>query len=343
MAESVRVAVLGAGGAAQIVHLPILKRLRAVEVVGLADLQRRKARTIAERFEIPHVAEDLAGLAERTGFDAVLVCLPNHAHEDGVLAAIGLGAHVLCERPLTVSAESASRLVRAADRAGVQLLTANNHRFRYDVRAIRHFVENGDLGEIRYVRATWLNRRAARPRRGWRRDREKAGGGVLMDLGAQTLDLALWVLGYPEVSRVLARTWGPPDGVETGASVQLALADGGAITAEVTWELVADQDHHQVFVVGSEGTADSAPFRITRRGVSGVADVTPPLSRPASALYRDSYRQEWAEFLRGVRGEKPVERPDDQVRLLQILEACYRSAEARQEVPLRPSQEGRSR
>ena len=343
MTESVRVAVLGAGGAAQIVHLPILKRLRAVEVVGLADVQHRTARTIAERYEIPHVAEDLAGLAERTAFDAVLICLPNHAHEEGVLAAIGMGSHVLCERPLTVSAESARRLVQAADGAGVQLLTANNHRFRYDVRAIRHFVENGDLGTIRYVRATWLNRRAARPRRGWRRDREKAGGGVLMDLGAQTLDLALWILGYPDVDRVLARTWGPPDGVETGASVQLALAGGGAVTAEVTWELVAEQDHHQVFVVGSEGTADSAPFRITRRGVSGVADVTPPLSRPASALYRDSYRQEWAEFLRGVRGEKPVELPVDQVRLLEVLEACYRSADRGEEVPLRASDGRRGR
>lgn len=343
MTGSVRVAVLGAGGAAQIVHLPILKRLRAVEIVGLADIQRRKARTIAERFEIPHVAENLAGLAERTGFDAVLVCLPNHAHEEGVLSAVEMGAHVLCERPLSVTAESARRLVRAADRAGVQLLTANNHRFRYDVRAIRHFVENGDLGTIRYVRATWLNRRAARPRRGWRRDREKAGGGVLMDLGAQTLDLALWILGYPEVTRVLARTWGPPEGVETGASVQLALAGGGAVTAEVTWELVADQDHHQVFVVGSEGTADSSPFRITRHGVSGIADVTPPLSRPASALYRDSYRQEWAEFLRGVRGEKSFEGPDDQVRLLEILEACYRSAEKGEEVGLRPAGAGRGR
>ncbi|MFO7588803.1 MAG: Gfo/Idh/MocA family oxidoreductase [Gemmatimonadota bacterium] len=334
MSGSVRVAVLGAGGASQVVHLPILKRLRAVEVVGLADVQKRKARTIAERFEIPHVAEDLAGLAERTEFDVAVICLPNFAHEEAVLEALRLGAHVLCERPLTVTAESARRLVKAADRAGVQLLTANNHRFRYDVRAIRHFVENGDLGPIRHVRASWLNRRAARPRRGWRRERDKAGGGVLMDLGALALDLALWILGYPEVERVLARTWGPPEGVEVGASVQLTLAAGGAITTEVTWELVAEQDHHQVFVIGSEGTADSAPFRITRRGASGVADVTPPLSRPATALYQDSYRQEWAEFLRGVRGEKPVERPDDQVALLEVLEACYRSAEQAREVAL---------
>ena len=237
MANSVRVAVLGAGSAAQVVHLPILKRLRNVEVVGLVDTQERKARTIAERFEIPEVAEDLDSLAERVGFDAVLVCVPNHAHEEGVMAALGHEAHVLCERPLTISRESAERLVKAADGAGQQLLVANNHRFRYDVRAIRHFVTNGDLGTIQFVRSTWLNRRSARPRHGWRRERVHAGGGALMDLGAQALDMALWTLDYPDVERVRARTWGRQDEVETGAVVQLALADSITITVEVSWEL----------------------------------------------------------------------------------------------------------
>ncbi len=334
MANSVRVAILGAGSAAQVVHLPILKRLRGVEIVGLVDTQERKARTIAERFEIPEVAEDLDSLAERVEFDAVLVCVPNHAHEDGVMAALRHGAHVLCERPLTVSRESAERLVEAADGAGRQLLVANNHRFRYDVRAIRHFVTNGDLGTIRFVRSTWLNRRSARPRHGWRRERLNAGGGALMDLGAQALDMALWTLDYPDVERVRARTWGRQDAVETGAVVQLALADSVTITVEVSWELADERDHHELYVLGSGGTAGSAPLRVTRRDVGGIVDVTPPTSRPARTLYQDSYRQEWAEFLRHVRGEKPIESPADQISLAAVLDACYESAMENREVQL---------
>jgi predicted dehydrogenase len=334
MANSVRVAVLGAGSAAQVVHLPILKRLRGVEVVGLVDTQERTARTIAERFEIPEVAEDLDSLAERVEFDAVLVCVPNHAHEDGVMAALRHGAHVLCERPLTVSRESAERLVEAADGAGRQLLVANNHRFRYDVRAIRHFVTNGDLGTIRFVRSTWLNRRSARPRHGWRRERLNAGSGALMDLGAQALDMALWTLDYPDVERVRARTWGRQDAVETGAVVQLALADSVTITVEVSWELADERDHHELYVLGSDGTAGSAPLRVTRRDVGGIVDVTPPTSRPARTLYQDSYRQEWAEFLRYVRGEKPIESPVDQISLAAVLDACYESAMEDREIQL---------
>jgi predicted dehydrogenase len=334
MANSVRVAVLGAGSAAQVVHLPILKRLRGVEIVGLVDTQERTARTIAERFEIPEVAEDLDSLAERVEFDAVLVCVPNHAHEDGVMAALRHDAHVLCERPLTVSRESAERLVEVADGAGRQLLVANNHRFRYDVRAIRHFVTNGDLGTIRFVRSTWLNRRSARPRHGWRRERLNAGGGALMDLGAQALDMALWTLDYPDVERVRARTWGRQDAVETGAVVQLALADSVTITVEVSWELADERDHHELYVLGSDGTAGSAPLRVTRRDVGGIVDVTPPTSRPARTLYQDSYRQEWAEFLRYVRGEKPIESPVDQISLAAVLDACYESAMEDREIQL---------
>ena len=334
MANSVRVAVLGAGSAAQVVHLPILKRLRDVELVGLADSQERMAQTIAERFEIPEVAESLDSLAERVGFDAVLVCVPNHVHEDAVMSALGHGAHVLCERPLTISRESAERLVEAADGAGRQLLVANNHRFRYDVRAIRHFVTNGDLGTIQFVRSTWLNRRSARPRHGWRRERVHAGGGALMDLGAQALDMALWTLEYPAVERVRTRTWGRPDAAETGAVVQLALASSVTITVEVSWELADERDHHELYVLGSDGTAGSLPLRVTRRDAGGIVDVTPPTSRPARALYRDSYRQEWAEFLRYVRGEKPIESPVDQIALATVLDACYESAVEDREIEL---------
>ena len=334
MQDVVRVAVLGAGSAAQVVHLPILQRLRGAEVVGLVDTRQRTAQTIAERFAVPAVAADLEELAADTEFDAVLVCLPNHAHEHGVLQALDQGAHVLCERPLTVSRESAERLVQAADAAGRQLLVANNHRFRYDVRAIRHFVSSGDLGRIQFVRSTWLNRRSARPRRGWRREKEQEGGGVLMDLGAQAIDMALWTVDYPDVRQVRARTWGQPDSVETGAVVQLGLEGEITVTVELSWELADERDHHQLYVLGSAGTADSQPFRITRRGASGIADVTPPSGRRARALYTDSYRQEWAEFMRFVRGEKPIESQLDQVALAAVLDACYLSAEQDSEVSL---------
>lgn len=328
-----RIAVLGAGGAAQVVHLPILARLPGVEIVGIADPEGRKAQTIGERFGIDRVADDLVGLVSGLELDAVLICTPNGAHEQGVMDALELGAHVLCERPLTVSSQAARRLVDAADSAGRQLMVANNHRFRHDFRLMRQFVASGELGDVFFVRSSWLNLRSRRPRRGWRTDPKYAGGGVLMDLGAQALDLALWSVGYPAIRRVSAHLHGDA-GAESSAFIHLSTETGATVDVEVSWELIHDRDVHELSILGSGGSADSAPLRVHRRVETGIVDVTPPVTRVPSALYRDSYRQEWAHFLRIVRGEIPIESERRQIALFEILEACYRSADTGSEVSL---------
>lgn len=331
MARTVKVAVLGAGGAAQVVHLPILKRLREVSVVGLVDTNLVKARTIAQRFEIESVARTLDDLADRAEFDAVLVCSPTSEHETGVLSALSHGAHILCERPLVADSKVARRLIAAADKADRQLLVANNLRYRFDLRAIKHFVTSGEMGSVTHLRSIWLNRRSIRPRRGWRRDPSRAGGGAMMDLGAQALDIILWILDYPLVERVSAHTHGRGE-VETSAMMQLSIEGGASAAIEVSWELIDERDRHSVVLLGTRGSAYSWPLQLIRKAETGIIDVTPPIDRPPAELYRDSYRQEWAEFLRYVRGEKPRESQEDQVRLLEVLEACYRSAAEDKEV-----------
>jgi predicted dehydrogenase len=331
--RTVNVAVVGAGGAAQVVHLPILKRLREVTVAGLVDTDVSKARTIADRFEVESVASTLDDLADRAPFDAVLICSPTSEHESGVLAALEHGAHVMCERPFVGDSTSARRLIDAASEAGRELMVANNLRYRFDLRAIKHFVTNGEAGGVHHIRSNWLNRRSRRPRRGWRRDPSRAGGGALMDLGAQALDVLLWILDYPVVERLCACLHGEGD-VETSAVVHLALAGGTSASVEVTWELIDERDRHSVVVLGDRGSAYSYPLQLLTETESGVMDVTPPIDRPPAELYTDSYRQEWGDFLRRVRGEKPHGAQDEQVRLIEVLEACYQSAREGHEVSL---------
>lgn len=333
MPRTVSVAVVGAGGAAQVVHLPILKRLSAVTVAGLVDTNVAKATAIAERFQVDAVAKSLDELADRVPYDAVLVCSPTADHEAGVLSALEHGAHVMCERPFVTDSATARKLVDAAAEAGRELMVANNLRYRFDLRAIKNFVAHGEAGTVRHIRSNWLNRRARRPRRGWRRDPSRAGGGALMDLGAQALDVLLWILDYPEVERLCARLHGGEE-VETSAVVHLAMAGGTSASVEVTWELIDDRDRHSIVVIGARGSAYSYPLQLLTETELGVMDVTPPIDRPPSDLYTDSYRQEWAAFLRHVRGEEVSKPAADQVRLLEILEACYRSAREGREIVL---------
>lgn len=330
MARDVRIAVVGAGSAAQVIHLPILKRLPELDVAVVVDPHEEKARTIAERFGVEEVREDVADL-EGLDVDAAVVCTPNDVHEGVVLACLETGLHVLCERPLSTSSASAERMIEAAEEAERQLMVAMNQRFRYDTRSIRQFVRSGELGEIFFLRSSLLNQRERRPRKGWRRDPDRAGGGVMMDLGVQAVDLALWIVGFPRVERVSARFHRRRQ-VEDSATALLSLEGGSTVSVEVTWELMEERDRQSAYVFGTRGSASTAPFRVLKEMETGLTDVTPPLDVDPGGLYTASYRQEWAAFLRRVRGERPLESQREQVHLMEALEACYRSAEEGREV-----------
>lgn len=331
MPRDVSVAVIGAGGAAQVLHLPILKRLGDLDVVALVDPQLEKARTIGERFGVSEVLGATGELERFEELDAVVVCTPNDTHEEVVLTCLEMGLDVLCERPLSTGSESAQRIVEAAERSGRNLMVAMNQRFRYDTRSIRQFVQSGELGEPIFLRSSWLNQRARRPRRGWRRQPERSGGGVMMDLGVQGVDLALWLLGFPAVERVSAR-FHSRDDVEDSAVALLTLGEGPSVSVEVTWELMEERDRNSLYVFGTRGSASTSPFRVLKEMETGLTDVTPPLDIASGSLYTASYRQEWAEFLRLVRGEKERDLPGDQVEVLRVVEACYRSVREGREV-----------
>lgn len=331
MARDVSIGVIGAGGVAQIVHLPILKRLPDVAVTAIVDTQEEKARTIAERFDVPVTAPALSELPEDVPLDAVLVSTPNDSHAAVVLDALGRGKHVLCERPLAPTAEVTGELIAAAEKAERQLMVAMNQRYRLDIRAIRQFIASGELGDVILIRSVWHTRIDRRPKRGWRLDPDSAGGGVLMDLGVQALDAALWLLGYPEIDRVSASAH-PSAAVEDTAAAFLVLAGGTTVQLEVSWELHDERDRHAILVLGNRGSAGASPFHVRIEMETGLSDVTPTLDVDESGLYAASYRQEWAEFLRIVRGEKPLEVQSEQVPLMRALDACYRSAREGREV-----------
>ena len=222
-------------------------------------------------------------------------------------------------------------MIEAGEAADRQLMVAMNQRFRYDARSIRQFVQSGELGEVFFLRSSLLNQRDRRPRKGWRRDPERAGGGVMMDLGVQAVDLGLWIMGHPPVERVSA-SFHRRRRVEDSATALLSLENGSTVSVEVTWELMEERDRQSVYVFGTKGSASTSPFRVLKEMETGLTDVTPPLDTDPGERYTASYRQEWAAFLRRVRGEHPLDPEREQVHLMEAVEACYRSAEEGREV-----------
>jgi predicted dehydrogenase len=332
--RAIRCAVLGTGAIAQVAHLPILSRTRGVTLAGLYDSDSAKARTLADRLGVPRVYESADEVWRDASLDAVVIATPSHLHAEQVRAGLEAGKFVFCEKPLAVTSEDAGRVL-ATPGAERRLMVGMNQRFRPDAQALRSFVSGGELGEVRYLRAGWLNRRVAPNRTTWRHRRAGAGGGALMDLGIQLLDLCLWILDYPRPVRLVAHMHRNRESeVEDSAILVLELDGGQVVNLEVTWDLVADRDRQYLHLQGSQGSGSLPPLRVLKEMESGVADVSPSAPPGKENLFTASYRQELTVFADAVRGEVELTAPSEHVTLLRLVEAAYRSAEEGREVEL---------
>jgi predicted dehydrogenase len=321
-----RVGILGTGAISQIVHLPTLTQMRGVEVACVSDNDEAKARTLAERFGVPEIHRTDEALLGDSDLDAVVVASPSHLHEEHAIAAVRAGKHVLVEKPLSLSAGGAARVLDEAAGADRVVMVALNNRYRPDARALRPFLRGGELGDVFHVRVGSLNRKVRTARPTWRHSPETAGGGVLMDLGVQTLDLALWMLGHPRGERVSAhahRSAGMK--VEDGASALYLAAGGISIALDVTWNLFELKDRQYFEALGTGGSASLSPLGVFKEVEHGVLDVTPSVPPGRANIYTSSYRQMLADFVQTANGGREYEPPTDQVELMGLIELAYAS------------------
>jgi predicted dehydrogenase len=334
MREDIRVAVVGSGAIAQVAHLPVLSKMRGVRVVALCDIDRAKARALADRFEIPDVFVDIEDLLGYGGIDALVVATPNHLHEPHVLAAIAAGVDVLCERPLALNASGVERILVAAENAGRKVVVGNNHRFRSDVQALDRFLRGGELGKLVGVRAGSYNLRSAVP--SWRLRRAESGGGALMDLGFPLLDLAFWLADFARPERVWAQLDRPgmANAVEDSALVVLQCSGGIAMSFDVSWSYVGVEERWWFEALASRGSARLAPLRVVKELNGRPVDVSPTGAAARESAFTQSYRAELAHFLSVLRGQSDYEPPRDQVLVHRVLEASYRSATEGREIRL---------
>jgi predicted dehydrogenase len=328
----VRLGLLGTGAAAQVMHLPILSQMQGVNVEAVCDRDRSKASAIASRFAVPRVLdsdEDVIG----ADVDGVIICTPSHLHEEQAVAALDAGKHVLVEKPLALTAAGVERVLRAAERAGRTVQVALHNRNRPDILALRPFIQGRELGEIFLVKAVWLNRKVRPQRPTWRSRQETAGGGALMDLGVQVLDLCMWLLGSPRIDRLVAQVHTEENAEVEDAAALMLMGEGGLVIAmQLTWSLVGPRDHNTLQVLGTHGSASLPPLMVNKEVEHGMIDVTPQFAVGRENLYMASYRRDLWHFVSEIRGEMQFGLPWDQVELMRLLALAYESAREGKEV-----------
>jgi predicted dehydrogenase len=195
--EKVRCAVIGAGGFAEVCHVPGLQTHPRAQVVVLCGRDEERRRAMAARLGVPETAADYRQVVARPDIDAVTIATPNVCHREIAVAALEAGKHVFCEKPLAMDAAEAEAMARSARVSGRIHQVAFTFRYTHGVGRLRELLREGAIGQPFFVRMVGEGWGDLRPDAtvAWRHQAALAGAGMLGDMGSHYFDLVNWVVG----------------------------------------------------------------------------------------------------------------------------------------------------
>ena len=309
--------------------IPGMRQAARNEVVAIASRDPDVARSVADRLGIPTAHGSYPALLADPQVDAVYIPLPNHLHAEWTIAAAEAGKHILCEKPLALTAADAERMVDAAKTAGVHLMEAFMYRHHPSWVAVRELVASGRIGRLAAIQSwfSYYNVDAANIR-----NILDFGGGALYDIGCYCINLSRMLFdGEPRVvGASISRD--PTDGTDVLTS---AILEFGGGLASFTCSTRTETDQ-RVHVYGDTGRISvGIPFNIppdrpttitlTAGGDPPVAPATEVITFPT----KDPYAAEAEAFANAVLdgGPTPVP-PEDAVANLRVIEAIFAAATA---------------
>ncbi len=341
--RDIRTGIVGLGNIGQYHAERLLDR--EVRLVGGMDVVGEARRRFARRYDVD-VFEDHQRLYDTV--DAVIITTPNKYHEQYAVDAFERDLHVLLEKPLAHSLESATRIADAAAVAESHGMVGFNNRFSNAVRIVKKRLERADLGEVSHVEANYVRRRGIPGRGSWFTRRQIAGGGALIDLGVHAIDLALYLLEYPPVTEVSGATRGTfgsreeyaylemwaedvgPSGfdVDDSASAFIRCADGRTISLEVAWATNRPANHE--FVV--RGTESAARFDFLEGDLSFHSASTVGADHLEDAAIETTQNDTHADEQRAFFDRILAEDSDDDsvseaLTVQRVVDAIYRSSD----------------
>ena len=331
MASTIRWGVLGAAAIATGRTMPALNAAPSATLLALASRDPDKGPRVAQQFGIPRLYARYEALLADAEIDAIYVPLPNPLHFEWAMRALQAGKHVLCEKPLCMSAGQVARLCAERDRSGRHIEEGFAFRNHPQWAKLDEIVSAGAIGEVRAVHAT-LAKQFLDPADV--RNNLATGGGALYDLGSYAISACNRVFKRPPVRVVAALERDPAFGTDRLSS---ALLDYGDRHAAFTVGTQAGSDawgtHQQFSVLGSRGWLRMnfafAHARPTACQIE-VGDASSVGSFPtASYTFEpvDHYLLQVERFSRRLLGHAVPSWPiEDALDTLRTLEALFASA-----------------
>ena len=320
--------VLGTAGITATV-VPAIARSEHGQVVAIASRTIGRARDQARFLGVPTAYGSYGELLADPAIDVVYIPLPNFLHREWVLAAIAAGKHVLCEKPLAITAGQAQEMVDAADAAGVVLAEAfmYGHHPRYD--RLHEIVRSGEIGEVRSITGTFTFDASDEP------DATvfagHPGSGATYDVGCYVLHAARTMLGAePLAVTAHAQVSTAHGSVDMMTCALVEFPEGISLLLQCgMW--AADED--SLRILGSKGRIEVPSAFFAAAGSEGFTVLVGDQRRDEQVPHADHYALQADRLARAVLFGSPLRYPaEDPVRGAAALEACVQSLRTRSRV-----------
>ena len=308
------------------------------EVIAVCDLDKKHAQEVAREYKIPRVYTNHLKMLENSDVNVVSVCLPNFLHAPISMDALNAGKHVLCEKPPARSAQEAKVMADTAHQNDKTLMYALVQRFDGSTQRLKQLVRDGELGEIYFGKAGYVRRRGVPVgKEGWFVDKERSGGGALIDIGVHALDCVWWLMNSPRPVEVMGASYShfkhlAPDDVkydvDDATFAQIRFENGATIILETTWALNLPGDNY-VKVAGTKAGATLSPLTLY------TEEDGKELDKPFEAPSINGFDEEVKHFIGCViDGKEPISSAKQGIMLMQMLDGIYESAQKGRSVPI---------
>jgi predicted dehydrogenase len=330
--NQVKIGVIGLGSIAQLVHLPMLKKLNNAYITAVSEVNKNRLLSVGEKFGIKNLYTNFEEMLEKEELDAVIIATPTDTHLPIALACIEKKKHLLVEKPITRSITETQQIVDAAKKQNTKVMVGMNFRYRPDVMLLKSIIISGDLGEIFYVKCGWLRKQSSEGQ--WFTKKDSSGGGVILDLGIVLLDLSLWLLNFPEIASVSTQNFFiNTSSVEDYSLSMIRCRPNALINLETSWSLSSEKDTFYLDIYGTKGNASLNPLRVFKKMNDQQIDMTPSGSDNYLSLFKKSYLNELKHFLGAVQGVNPLFSPaEESLPRMKIIASMYQSAHEKKEI-----------
>lgn len=341
------VGVIGLGRQGML-HLMSCCKVEGARVVAVSDTSKRALKK-AKSLGVDMLYEDYRELLNHSsGIDAVVISLPNFLHVDCVRLALENGLHVFIEKPLARNVSECSEIVKLVEKTGKKLQVGNNLRFDAGVRKLKEKAATGFIGSLEVVTSEHIingpfsHPRNPAPVAEWWFDPEKAGGGVLLDIGCHLIDAFRFVVGEDcavEFSSVEHKFNLP---IEDAAIVMLRSSKSsvrGIVNVGWYQKTTYPKFDFNIMLHGSAGYLsykDFVPRSLYSYAVKeGTKNILRRLAKrkihPMSyTYYYESFYDEMASFIHCINSDStPLVTALDGLKTVELIESAYEKSHSR--------------